>query len=101
RPEARVWIFSEAGHERAIIPLGAAGEGRGQLLADTVHLALGQGREEGQRQRVGRGGFGDGELALAVAELAQVGEEVDAGQVGLAGDALAGEPGDRRVAVDL
>jgi hypothetical protein len=47
------------------------------------------------------GGFGDRELALAVAELAQVREEVDAGQVGLAGDAALGEAGDRRVAVDL
>ena len=37
--------------------------------------------EERQRQRAGRGVLGDRELALAVAELAQVREEVDAGQV--------------------
>ena len=65
-----------------------------------VHLRLAHRREERQRQRVGRGGFGDRELALAVAELAQVREEVDAGQVGLAGDAALGQAGDRRVAVD-
>src|ERR1700733_5168113 len=76
-------------------------EGRRQLLADAVHLGLAHRREEGQRQRVPRGGFGDRELALAVAELAQVREEVDAGQVGLAGDAALGQTGDRRVAVDL
>jgi hypothetical protein len=49
---------------------------------------------------VGGSGFGDRKLALAVAELAQMREEVDAGQVSLAGDAALGKAGDRRVAVD-
>ena len=57
--------------------------------------------KKGSASEWARGGFGDRELALAVAELAQVREEVDAGQVGLAGDAALGQAGDRRVAVDL
>ena len=66
-----------------------------------VDLGLADRVEEGQRQRAGRGRFGDRELALAVAELAQVREEVDAGQVGLGGDTALGEAADRRVAVEL
>ena len=80
---------------------GGLTEAARQLLADAFHLGLAHRREERQRQRVGGGRFGDRELALAVAELAQVREEVDAGQVGLAGDAALGEAGDRGVAVDL
>ena len=89
-PEAGVGVFAKAGHQRI---------GFGQSLAHPRDLGLAHRREEGQRQRAGRGRFGDRELALAVAELAQVREEVDAGQVGLAGDAALGEPRDRRVAI--
>ncbi len=85
-PEARVGVFAEAGHQRR--------DSR-ESLAHPLDLGLAHRREEGKRQRAGRGRFGDRELALAVAELAQVREEVDAGQVGLGGDAALGEPGDR------
>jgi hypothetical protein len=50
------------------MPLERLAEGRGQLLADTLHLRLAHRREERQRQRVGRGGFGNRKLTLAVAE---------------------------------
>src|SRR5215213_165152 len=84
---------------RAIMPLRALAERRGELLADALHLLLLHRREERQRQRVGGGGFGDWELALAVAELTQVREEVDAGQVGLGGDTALAEAADHPVAV--
>src|ERR1700679_4389915 len=61
---------------------GRLAERRRQLQADAVHLALAHRRKERQRQRVGGGRFGDRELALAIAELPQLREEVDAGQVG-------------------
>ena len=89
-PEAGIGVFAEARHQR--MDSARASHTR-------VDLGLAHRREEGQRQRTCRGSFGNRELPLAVAQLAQVGEEVDAGQVGLAGDAPLGEPVDRRVAV--
>ena len=90
-PEAGVGVFAEAGHEG--IRLGPSVSARASQTRAT--WALGHRREEGQRQRARRSVFGDRELALAIAQLAQVGEEVDAGQVGLGGDAPLGERGDR------
>ena len=86
---------------RRLCRLHGAAEGGAELGNHALDLGLAHRRVEGQRQRARRGRFGDRELALAVAELAQVREEMDAGQVGLGGDAALGEAGDRRVAVGL